>query len=57
MAAHDGFEPSRGGTKNRCLTAWLMGNYNGGEGGIRTPEPFGAGLQPDAVGHFATSPH
>ena len=55
MAACVGFEPTHGGTKIRCLTAWLTGNTGGG-GGIRTPEPFGAGLQPDAFDHFATPP-
>lgn len=55
MAAPVGFEPTRVGTKSRCLSAWLRGN-NGGGGGIRTPESEENGLQPPAFGHFATPP-
>ena len=56
MAAPVGFEPTRGGTKIRCLSAWLRGNKNGGGGGIRTPELERSGLQPPAFGRFATPP-
>ena len=31
MAGAPGFEPGDGGTKNRCLTAWLRPNTNHGE--------------------------
>ncbi len=55
MAAPVRFELTRDGTKTRCLTAWLWGK-NGGGGGIRTPEPWGSGLQPPAFGRFATPP-
>lgn len=27
LAGAPGFEPGNGGTKNRCLTAWLHPNY------------------------------
>ena len=32
MAAPVGFEPTHGGTKIRCLSAWLRGKMVGGEG-------------------------
>lgn len=32
MAAHVRFELTHDDTKNRCLTAWLMGNMVEGEG-------------------------
>ena len=40
--------------KSSALPTWLY--PNGGRGGIRTLEPLGAGLQPDAFDHFATLP-
>ena len=55
MAAPVGFEPTRVGTKIRCLSAWRRGN--GGGGGIRTPELERSGLQPPAFGRFATPPN
>ena len=55
MAAPVGFEPTDGGTKIRCLSAWLRGN-NGGKRGIWTPElMMRSGLQPPAFGQTLLS--
>ncbi|GAC12917.1 hypothetical protein GLIP_0265 [Aliiglaciecola lipolytica E3] len=32
LAGVAGFEPTNGGIKTRCLTAWLYPNKNGAEG-------------------------
>lgn len=57
MAEVVGFEPTHDGVKGRCLTAWLHPNKIMVKGeGVEPPNSKRSGLQPGAVGHFATPP-